>query len=98
MKKFNTNKLKQSIVERWGSIKELKNFLKYEAEDIGFDVRLTEVEVDGVKIKHSGNPNHFAEFYVEIRHVGMVGTYGLDYDSITTAGKRRGSGNGRLIF
>ena len=98
MRKFDRSKLKKDIQSKFGSIKNLKHFLQYEAEDIGFDVRLSKVELDGVTIKYSGNPNHFAKFYVELRHVGMTGTYALDYDSFTRAGKKRGSTHGTVIF
>lgn len=91
MRKFDKTHFENQIKQRFGSVKNLKHFLEFEAEDTGFDVRLSEVEIDGVKVKMSGNPNHFAKFFVQIPHVGMTGTYALDYDSFTRAGKRRGA-------
>lgn len=98
MRKFDSDAFKKEIVKRFGSIGNLKTYLKYEAEDKGFDVRLSEVLIDGVKVKYSGNENHFAWFFVELPHVGMTGTYALDYDSFTTAGKRRGATHCKTIF
>lgn len=98
MRKFDKGKFKEAIKKEFGSVRELKRYLKEDAEDIGFDVKLSKVVIDGVTVKYSGNPNHFAKYYVELPHVGMTGTYALDYDSFTRAGKRRGSGNGRIIL
>lgn len=98
MRKFNETQFKNQIKKRFGSVKKLKHFLEFEAEDVGFDVRLSEVDIDGVKVKMSGNPNHFAKFYVQIQHVGMTGTYALDYDSFTRAGKKRGATHVRTIL
>lgn len=91
MRKFDKVQFQNQIKNQFGSVKKLKHFLEFEAKDVGFDVRLSEVDIDGVKVKMSGNPNHFAKFFVQIQHVGMTGTYALDYDSFTREGKRRGA-------
>lgn len=98
MRKFNPSDLKKKIKKEFGSISKLKSYLKNEAKDTGWDCRLSEVVIDGVQIKYTSNPNHFAEFFIQLQHIGMTGTYALDRSSYTPAGKRRGAGNFKPIF
>ena len=98
MRQFNHREFKKEIESQFGSISNLKSYLKNEAEDTGWDCRLSEVVIDGVQVKYTDNPNHFATFFIQLHHVGMTGTYALDRSSYTRAGKRRGAGNLKPIF
>lgn len=98
MRTFDSKSFRKEIIKEYGSVKNLKNYLKTEAKDTGWDCRLSEVVVNGVTVKYTDNPNHFAEFFVSLPHVGFTGTYALDAGSITRAGKRRGNGTWKVIL
>ena len=98
MRKFDPKQFKKKIESQFGSVSQLKSYLQNEAEDLGWDCKLSEVEIDGVKVKYTDNPNHFATFFIQLQHVGMTGTYALDYSSYTPAGKRRGAANFKPII
>ena len=98
MRTFKPNEFKKAIKKEFGSVAKLKSYLRTEAEDLGWDCRLAEVVIDGVKVKYTSNPNHFARYFVELPHVGFTSTTALDRSSYTAAGKRRHVGSLRTVL
>jgi hypothetical protein len=88
MKQFLKPQLKKEIVNQFGSISELKKFLKENAK-YQYGGHFNEIEIYGCKISYNDNPNCFASFIINIPHLGFTSQYGLGKSSITKAGKIR---------
>ena len=88
MKKFVKSHYKNLIVERFGSITNLKKHLVDTAK-YSYGAMLSEVEIEGAKFCYTSNPNHFAKFYVKLPSVGFTQTFALGRSGFTKNGKIR---------
>jgi hypothetical protein len=88
LKNFSKTELKREIINRYGSVGELKRELKRGAK-YQWDTWTNETEIYGCRITYTDNKNCFASYIIEIPHVGFISQYGLGKSAITKAGKLR---------
>jgi hypothetical protein len=92
MKKFTKAGLKAEIKKQFGTVTKLKKFLKENAT-FQYGCYYKEIDIYGCKISYTSNENCFANFLIDIPHVGFNSQYGIGKRSITKAGKLRGCSN-----
>jgi hypothetical protein len=89
--KFSSPALKKEIISKYGSISNLKKFLKSKAK-YQYGGYYNEVEVFGCKISYNDNANCFASYIISIPHVGFISQLALGKSSLTKAGLQRLAG------
>lgn len=88
MKTFSKTELKKEIIRQFGSVKNLKTYLKMNAE-YQYGAHFKEITIYGCRISYNDNPNCFARYIITIPHLGMSSQYALGKSSLTKAGKIR---------
>lgn len=89
--KLSSPHLKKEIISKYGSISNLKKFLKANSK-FEYGGHFNEVEVFGCKISYNDNPNCFASYIISIPQVGFKTQLALGKSSFTKAGLRRLAG------
>ncbi len=70
-------------------LQELKSKLFKKRRNTGFDCKYSQIKCKGFYAFYTSNENHFCEYGITFKGVGMSSTYGIDADSITPAGRQR---------
>jgi hypothetical protein len=89
LKQFKKSELIKEIKSQYGSVSNLKKYLKKTAK-YQYGCNTNEIKIYGCSIVYTSNPNCFAEYLISIPLVGMRDQLGLDKSSITKAGHQRG--------